>query len=123
MRNHRLLAHITAALLMAITLAACGGPAAIVPTAAPTTAAPAPTAAPAAIPPATVSIATAPTAAGQPAASLGELVWKTMGSPNKLNSPFSLAVDGLGNVYVVDNGENRIQKYDSKGTFVTMWGK
>ncbi len=124
MRNHRLLARITATLLISLILAACGGPAATVPTAVPAPTAPAPTAAPAAIPPTTVSVASAPApTVGQPTASLGELVWKTMGNPNKLNSPFSLAVDGLGNVYVVDNGENRIQKYNSNGTFVTMWGK
>jgi len=31
-------------------------------------------------------------------------------------------VDGSGNVYVADRDNNRIQKFDASGTFVTTWG-
>ena len=33
-----------------------------------------------------------------------------------------MAVDGSGNVYVVDNGNHRIQKFTSSGTYLTQWG-
>jgi len=36
--------------------------------------------------------------------------------------PQSVAVDGSGNLYVADSGNNRIQKFDSNGNFVSMWG-
>ena len=39
-----------------------------------------------------------------------------------LNTPFGVAVDSLGNVYVADNGNSQIQKFDSSGTYVTQWG-
>jgi tripartite motif-containing protein 71 len=35
--------------------------------------------------------------------------------------PEGIAIDGTG-VYVADSGNNRIQKLDSSGAFVTMWG-
>jgi len=31
-------------------------------------------------------------------------------------------IDSFDNVYVVDYGNNRIQKFDSNGTFKSMWG-
>jgi len=39
-----------------------------------------------------------------------------------LNSPEGVAVDGLGNVYVADTYNHRIQKFDSEGNFLTKWG-
>jgi sugar lactone lactonase YvrE len=36
--------------------------------------------------------------------------------------PNDVATDSFGNVYVVDSGDNRIQKFDSNGTFITKWG-
>ena len=33
-----------------------------------------------------------------------------------------MAVDGSGEVYVADFGNNRIQKFTGSGTFVTKWG-
>ena len=33
-----------------------------------------------------------------------------------------VAVDSSGNVYVADTNNNRIQKFDSSGTFITKWG-
>jgi len=31
-------------------------------------------------------------------------------------------VDGTGNVYVADDGNHRIQKFNSSGTFLAKWG-
>ncbi|KAF5418121.1 MAG: Virginiamycin B lyase [Candidatus Methanophagaceae archaeon] len=36
--------------------------------------------------------------------------------------PRGIAVDGSGNVYVVDTDNNRTQKFDSNGNFITKWG-
>ncbi|CAF3349828.1 unnamed protein product [Rotaria sp. Silwood2] len=37
-------------------------------------------------------------------------------NPNQLNNPTSLRFDSQGNIYIVDNGNNRIQKYLAKNT-------
>ena len=42
--------------------------------------------------------------------------------PGHFQSPFGIAVDTLGNVYVADTNNNRIQKFDSSGAFLTKWG-
>jgi DNA-binding beta-propeller fold protein YncE len=45
------------------------------------------------------------------------------GSGNgQFDRPFGVAVDSSGNVYVVDLGNNRIQKFDSNGTYLAQWG-
>jgi len=36
--------------------------------------------------------------------------------------PNAVATDSSGNVYVVDGGNNRIQKFNSNGSFITKWG-
>ncbi|TAK33737.1 MAG: hypothetical protein EPO21_11995 [Chloroflexota bacterium] len=36
--------------------------------------------------------------------------------------PSGVAVDSAGNVYVADQGNQRIQKFTSSGTFITKWG-
>jgi len=38
------------------------------------------------------------------------------------NSPSNIAVDSLGNVYVADTLNSRIQKFNSTGAFITKWG-
>ena len=46
-------------------------------------------------------------------------------SPNGeggFHDPWGIAVDQNGYVYVADTWNHRIQKFDSTGTFVTMWG-
>ena len=37
-------------------------------------------------------------------------------------SPFGRACDQTGNVYVVDTGNCRVQKFDNAGNFVHLWG-
>ena len=49
-----------------------------------------------------------------------------MGRPGlnagQFNHAEGLAVDSTGNVYVADSNNNRIQKFDGLGNFITMWG-
>src|SRR5437870_8169714 len=49
--------------------------------------------------------------------------WGSFGSGDgQFNQPRGVAVDGSGNVFVDDTGNNRIQKFTNTGTFVTKWG-
>ena len=49
--------------------------------------------------------------------------WGTYGSGDgQFISPWSIAVDPSGNVFVTDIGTGRIQKFTSTGTFLTSWG-
>ena len=51
--------------------------------------------------------------------------WGSAGSgPGQFNNPERVALDALGNVYVVDAGNNRIQKFGSGATGIhrTSWG-
>jgi tripartite motif-containing protein 71 len=40
----------------------------------------------------------------------------------QLSAPAATATDAQGNVYVVDGGNSRIQKFDSAGNFLLAWG-
>jgi DNA-binding beta-propeller fold protein YncE len=40
----------------------------------------------------------------------------------QFSRPDGVAVDAQGNVYVADNENNRIQKFDSNGRFLRAWG-
>jgi sugar lactone lactonase YvrE len=49
--------------------------------------------------------------------------WGSLGADDgRFNYPAGIAVDGEGNVYVADTGNNRIQKFDSTGAFLLKWG-
>ena len=49
--------------------------------------------------------------------------WGSSGSGNgQFNQPYGVAVDSLGNVYVAEQGNSRIQKFDSNGGYLTQWG-
>ncbi len=39
-----------------------------------------------------------------------------------LRAPNGIAIDTSGNIYVADTNNNRIQKFDANGTFITKWG-
>jgi sugar lactone lactonase YvrE len=45
------------------------------------------------------------------------------GGAGQFSGPLGLATDGANNVYVADTFNNRIQKLNSAGTFIIMWGK
>lgn len=49
-------------------------------------------------------------------------MWPQLTQPWYLNTPYSVANDPAGNIYVADTGNNRIQKFDASGAFVTNWG-
>ena len=40
----------------------------------------------------------------------------------QLSSPRGVAVDSSGNLYVADNGNDRVQKFDENGGFLDKWG-
>jgi tripartite motif-containing protein 71 len=45
------------------------------------------------------------------------------GEAGALNSATGVATDATGNVYVADQINHRVQKFDSHGNFLTTWGK
>jgi YYY domain-containing protein len=45
------------------------------------------------------------------------------GAPGQLSQPRGVAVDGEGNTYVADFGNDRIQKFDPRMQFVKAWGE
>jgi tripartite motif-containing protein 71 len=58
-----------------------------------------------------------------PAAAPYAFVWSIDGSPNKFERPTALARDRQGVLYVVDGGNDRVQKFDANGKFLLMWGR
>ncbi len=44
------------------------------------------------------------------------------GAPGQFTNPRGLALDPTGNLFVADVDNNRIQRFDSTGAFVTSWG-
>src|SRR5204862_344248 len=46
----------------------------------------------------------------------------TGSADGQLLTPRGMATDASNNVYVADNGNNRIQKFNSTGGFITKWG-
>ena len=41
----------------------------------------------------------------------------------EFNGPYAVATDGVGDVYVLDSRNNRVQKLSSTGRFLGMWGR
>jgi len=49
--------------------------------------------------------------------------WGSEGTnPGQFITPMGIAVDSVGNVYVIDQGGNRIQKFDATGNYRRTWG-
>jgi len=49
--------------------------------------------------------------------------WGSNGSGNgQFIGPNAVATDAYGNVYVSDLGNNRVEKFDSNGNYLTQWG-
>jgi len=42
--------------------------------------------------------------------------------PGQFRSPWGIAIDGQGDVFVTDTANQRIQKFDRDGNFITQWG-
>src|SRR3954454_8599045 len=45
------------------------------------------------------------------------------GLSGEINQPLGIATDSASNVYLADSSNNRIEKFDSAGTFERTWGK
>ena len=51
-----------------------------------------------------------------------ERMWPNIQQPWFFNSPHGIAIDVGGNIYVADEGNNRIQKFSPDGALITRWG-
>lgn len=74
-----------------------------------------------------ITLLVAVTACGQasraaPTPYAGPLVQFIWAATHDLFEPTAIALDGSGNVYVVDSGHHRIVKFDPRGAFDTTWG-
>jgi DNA-binding beta-propeller fold protein YncE len=49
--------------------------------------------------------------------------WGSQGSGDgQFDQPVGIAIDSAGDVYVTDQNNNRVQKFDRDGNFITQWG-
>jgi len=70
-----------------------------------------------------VSCTNNPTKPSGPAFSMiSPFQFVTIGSPIGFHNPSDIAFDKDGNIYVMDNSNSRIQKFDSNGGYLTYWG-
>jgi DNA-binding beta-propeller fold protein YncE len=97
--------------LILVLLTGCSAPATQAPTPVPPTSSP------------TVEVTLSPTVPARSTLSPMEKIWETNGDPNAFNRPTELALDGQGNIYVIDGGNQRVQKFDKDGNFLLAWGE
>ena len=107
MKYQTLLKRIPVMSLVFALLMGCGVPATQAPTPVPPTTVP------------TTMVTLSPTAPARPAM---EKIWSTNGSSNTFYRPTELALDSQGNIYIIDGGNQRVQKFDKDGNFLLMWG-
>jgi DNA-binding beta-propeller fold protein YncE len=70
-----------------------------------------------------LSLSTAAWAATAPTTPTFVLAWGNQGAAaGQFYNPSGVATDATGNVYVVDQSNHRIQKFDRLGNFITQWG-
>ena len=93
--------------LVFVLLAGCSAPA---------------TQAPTLVPPTSVLTAAMTPSPTAPAEPVMEQIWETNGSPNTFYLPTELTIDAQGNIYVIDGGNHRVQKFDKDGNFLLTWG-
>jgi len=55
-------------------------------------------------------------------ATAGHASSKFAQEPGQFRSPWGITVDDAGDVYISDTGNQRIQKFDRDGNFLTQWG-
>ena len=110
MKNQALLKRIVSIGIMLILQTGCGAPATQAPTLVSLTPTPA------------IVVTSSPTLPAKPVPSAMETIWETKGSPNAFFLPTELALDSQGNIYVIDGGNHRVQKFDKDGNFILMWG-
>ena len=49
--------------------------------------------------------------------------WGSKGSGDgQFASPSGIAIDSSNDIFVLDTGNNRVQKFSNNGTFITKWG-
>ncbi len=106
------------AIIGIICLAACS-PAAVPPT---PTATFSPSPPPTEVPTGTPTALPVPTATIQPTSEGLALVWKIDGGLSSFGNPIGVTVDPQGNVYVLDQSNSKIQKFDSNGNYLLEWG-
>ena len=53
---------------------------------------------------------------------LNTILPTALAADGQFNTPFGVAIDSSGNVYVTDSGNNRVQKFKNSGTFIRTWG-
>ncbi len=73
-------------------------------------------------PPIATSTVALATETSQPTPPPVEFAWKITGDPNPFNAPVGIAIDPHGNIYVMDTKNSRVQKFDSNGNSILMWG-
>jgi sugar lactone lactonase YvrE len=65
-----------------------------------------------------------PSAVGTSSALRFAQAWGMVGTgTGDFQKPFGIAADGVGNVYVADTYNSRIQVFDTSGTFMKSWGQ
>ena len=48
--------------------------------------------------------------------------WGSQGTDNgQFHLPYSIAIDSTDKIYVVDKNNDRVQKFDNDGNFITKW--